>query len=156
VVRRSLIVAFCAASAVATAACGGGDDGDVEAFCATARQFSVDNPASVFDQYDPEDPSSAAALLRDAAASLEAWSDDAPADVDEAIETIAGAAEDLAAAFEQPTAGGSDGLRETVEAVETASAQVVTYTRDQCGVDLEPSSTVTGVLGKTTTLAAEG
>ena len=47
-------------------------------------------------------------------------------------------------------------MRDEVEAVEAASAQVVAYTRDQCGVDLEPRSTVTVVLGTTTTLAEEG
>jgi hypothetical protein len=33
---------------------------------------------------------------------------------------------------------------------------VVAYTREQCGVDLEPTPTVTVVLGTTTTLALEG
>lgn len=136
--------------------CGGDDSsGDVDAFCATARQFAVDNPAAVFDRYDPEDPASAATLLRDAAASFDAWAEDAPGDVAASIETIADAAEGLALAFEQPTAGGA-GVRDQVEAVEAASARVVTYTREQCGVDLEPTPTVTVVLGTTTTLATEG
>ena len=152
VVRRSLLVA---AAAVAVVGCGDDGGGDVEAFCATARQFSVDNPAEVFDSYDPEDPASAAALLREAAASFERWADDAPGEVEASIETIADAAEDLALAFEEPTAGGA-GVRDEVEAVEAASAQVVTFTRDQCGVDLEPNTTVTVVLETTTTLAAEG
>jgi hypothetical protein len=154
VVRRCLLVA--AAVVAPVVGCGGDEGGDLEAYCATARQFSVDNPAAVFDRYDPEDPSSAATLLREAAASLDDWAGDAPGEVAGSIEVIADAAEDLASAFEEPTAGGDDSLRDAVEAVETASAQVVTFTRDQCDVDLEPTSTVTVVLGTTTTLALEG
>jgi hypothetical protein len=152
VVRRCLLVA---AAAAVVGCSGDGGRGDVDAFCATARQFSVDNPAAVFDRYDPEDPASAAALLRDAAASFQRWADDAPADVGASIDTIAQAAEDLALAFEEPTVGGA-GVRDQVEAVEAASAEVVAYTREQCGVDLEPTPTVTVVLGTTTTLALEG
>jgi hypothetical protein len=124
----------------ATTACGG-DDGDLEAFCATARRFAADNPAAVFDHYDPADPASAATLLRDAGDRLTAWAEEAPGNVDDDVEAIAAAAEALADEFEQPAAATTESLQEQVVVVEAASARVLRFTRDQCQVDLDPGST---------------
>lgn len=154
--RRGLGATSVAALVVALAACGG-DGGDVEAFCATARQFAVDNPADVFDRYDPEEPATAAGLLRDAAGELDGWAGDAPDDVQGAIETIADAAEALAGAFEEPSDEATATLRDAIERVEAASRQVVSFTSEECGVDLEPTATtVTVQLGTTTVVPADG
>ena len=123
----------------AVAACGD-DGGSEEAFCATARTFAEDNPATVFDRYDPEDPAGAAALLRGEAERLRRWAGDAPGDVDDDVEVIAGAAEDLADAFEDPDTADTTDLAARFTEVEEASGRVVSYARDRCGVDLDPAS----------------
>ena len=127
--------------ALAAAGACGDESGDLEAFCATARRFATDNPASVFDHYDPADPGSAATLLRDAGDRLTAWAEEAPGSIDDDVEDIAAAAEALADEFEQPDAASAESLQEQVLVVEAASARVLQFTRDQCQVDLEPAST---------------
>ena len=138
-----MVGAGLAAAACAVAACGGGGGGDPEAFCATAERFAADNPASVFDRYDPADPASAAALLRDAADRLRGWADEAPRSIRVDIDAIAEAAEGLADEFEDPEAAASEELQAQLAAVETASARSLDYTREECGVDLDPDVTAT-------------
>jgi len=134
--RALALVAF----AVALGAAGCGDDGGtVEAFCATARRMAQDNPATVFDRYDPADPSAAARALRDAAEDLHGWADDAPGDVADDVEVIAEAADELAVAFESP-APSPDRVAE-LEArfaeVEGASVRVTAFARQRCSVELD-------------------
>lgn len=139
--RRPFAAAL-AGGALLAVGCGGGSGGDPDAFCATAERFAADNPASVFDRYDPADPASAATLLRDAADRLSGWADDAPRRVRVDIDVIADAAEALADEFETPAAAGSEELQERLAAVEAASARALDYTRETCSVDLDP--TITG------------
>jgi hypothetical protein len=139
-VRVPVLVAPLAALALAAAGCGD-DGGDIEAFCATARRFATDNPASVFDRYDPTDPGSAAVLLRDAGDRLAAWAEDAPSRIDDDVQAIADAAVALATEFEEPDAASSETLQEQLLEVESASARVLEFTRAECDVDLEPAAT---------------
>ncbi len=134
--RRALVVV-----ALAVAGCGD-DGGSEEAFCATAADFAADNPATVFDRYDPADPSGAADLLRREAARIRAWADDAPGEIDQDVETIAAAAEELAAAFESPppSADRAAELTERFHEVEEASARVTAFARQRCDVELDPVS----------------
>ena len=129
------------ASAALLLACGD-DGGSEEAFCATARRFAEDNPATVFDRYDPADPTAAAALLREAGAELQAWADEAPGDIDDDVEVIARTAEDLAVAFESPAPSPERAaeLEAQFTAVEAASARVTGYARERCAVDLDPAA----------------
>jgi hypothetical protein len=136
-------VAAVAVAAAALGACGGDGAGDEAAFCATAERFAADNPASVFDRYDPADPASAATLLRDAADRLRDWGDDAPRRVRVDIDAIAEAADGLADEFETPEAAASEDLQAQLAAVETASARALDHTRETCGVDLDPAVTST-------------
>lgn len=140
-VPRPAVAAVTAAAVLGVAACSGGDDGSIEAFCETARRFAEDNPAVVFDRYDPADPTGAAEDLRGAAQQLRAWADDAPGEVDDDIGAIAGAAETLADAFESPPPSGDRvaELESQFNEVELASARVTSFTREQCGVDLDPA-----------------
>lgn len=135
-------ISFLVAGAVLVG-CSGDDGGSVEAFCATARRFAQDNPANVFDRYDPADPTAAADLLRGAAVELRAWADEAPGDIDDDVEVIAETADELAAAFEAPapSAERADELEQQFADVEEASASVTGYAREQCAVDLDPAAT---------------
>jgi hypothetical protein len=131
-------------AATVLVACSGDDGGSVEAFCATARRFAQDNPANVFDQYDPADPTAAADLLRGAAVELRAWADEAPGDIDDDVEVIADTADELATAFEAPapSAERAAELEQQFADVEEASGRVTGYAREQCAVDLDPAATV--------------
>jgi hypothetical protein len=142
---------------VATTACGD-DGGSEQAFCATARRFVDDNPASVFDRYDPADPASAAVLLREAGDRMQAWADDAPGEIDGDVQVIADAAEQLAAAFESPSAAAEriDELETSFAAVETASARLTAFTQRRCGVDLDAAANVRIPASTTTTTAPPG
>lgn len=136
--RRSVAVL----AVVLGAAAGCGDDGgSVEAFCATARTFVEDNPATVFDRYDPADPTGAGELLRGAAARLRAWADEAPGEIDDDVDAIAEAAEELAAAFQAPppSANRAAELEAQFAEVELASARVTSYARERCSVELDPA-----------------
>jgi hypothetical protein len=127
---------------VAMAACGGDGGGSEAAFCATARRFAQDNPATVFDRYDPADPTGAATRLRTAGAELRAWADEAPGDIDDDVEAIAETADELALAFESPapTPERAAELEEQFTEVEEASARVTGYARERCAVDLDPAA----------------
>lgn len=143
---RRAASAVVAITAVATAATACSDDsGSVEAFCATARDFATDNPATVFDRYDPGDPASAVALLDEAETRLRRWAGDAPGEIDDDVETIADAAAALADAFDEPDPGQlpeerTAALAEQFEEVEAASSRVTSYVREQCGVELDPAA----------------
>ncbi len=123
------------------------DGGSVEAFCATARRFAEDNPATVFDRYDPADPAGAADLLRAAGRDLRAWSDEAPGQIDDDVESIADAADELAAAFEAPSPSPDRRaeLAERFTEVEEASGRVTSYAREQCAVELDPAAVTTSM-----------
>ena len=137
-------------------ACSGDDGGSEEAFCATARSFAEDNPANVFDTYDPADPTAAAELLRREGARLRAWADQAPGEIDDDVELIAETADDIAAGFESPapTPERAAEIEEQFNEVEEASARVTTYARERCAVELDPGvappSTVTPPSNPTT------
>ena len=124
------------------AACTGDDGGSEEAFCATARRFAQDNPATVFDRFDPADPTAAAALLRGAGAELRAWAAEAPGDIDDDVELIADTADELAVAFESPAPSPERAaeLEDRFTDVEAASARVTGYARERCAVDLDPAA----------------
>ena len=142
--------------AAAVGACSD-DGGSEEAFCATARRFAEDNPATVFDRYDPEDPAGAAVLLRGEAERLRAWADEAPGAIDDDVDVIAEAAEDLADTFEDPVPGENRTaeLAERFTEVEDASARVVAYTRERCAVELDPAAaTVTSAPASSPTTTA--
>lgn len=130
-----------AVSLVAATGCSSDSDGDLEAFCATARRFAADNPAAVFDRYDPADPASAVVLLRDAGDRLGAWAEEAPAQIDDDVEAISEAADLLADQFETPGAATSSTLQEQLAGVESSSERVVEFTRQNCEVDLDPTTT---------------
>ncbi len=149
---RRLVIVLLLGCASASAGVGCSDDaGDLEAFCATARRFATDNPATVFDRYDPADPASAATLLRDAGERLRTWSEDAPGEIDGDVEAIADAADALAEEFESPEAAPDETLRAQIEAVEAASPRVLEFTRAECDVDLEPTSTAPPATAPTST-----
>ena len=139
-------------SAAVLSACAPDDGRSVEAFCATARRFARDNPANVFDQYDPADPTAAADLLRGAAAELRAWAGEAPGDIDDDVEVIADTADELAAAFAAPAPSAERvaELEEQFADVEQASANVTGYAREQCAVDLDPAATTPSTAPTTT------
>jgi hypothetical protein len=130
--------------AVGLAGCGG-DGGSEDAFCATARQFAADNPATVFDRYDDTDPGAAAELLRSEAARIREWAGDAPGEIDQDIEAIADVADELADAFESPPESDDRAaeLAERFSTVEDASVRVTEFARTRCGVDLDPVSSST-------------
>jgi hypothetical protein len=121
------------------------DGGDLDAYCATARRFSADNPADAFRRIDPADPAGTSAALEAAAAALGAWAGEAPGDVRDDVEALAQAAATLGVAFEP----GDDGTVEDDPAtavdtgvVEEASARVLAFTSEQCQVDLDPATTL--------------
>ena len=138
--------------ALALAGCNQDDGGDLDAFCATARAFVEQNPASVFDRYDPADPTAAAALLRGEAERLRSWAVDAPGEVDGDVEAIAAAAETLADGFESPSPSPErvGELEARFELVEDASGRLTSYVREQCGVDLDPATTPAPPVSPTT------
>jgi hypothetical protein len=137
---------------VAGAACGGDAGGDLEAFCATARGFAEDNPAAVFDRYDPADPTAAAQLLRTEAERLQAWADEAPGEVDDDVQAIVDAAVELADGFESPapTPDRVAELEARFAEVEEASGRLTAFVREQCGVDLDPATAPAPSLTTTT------
>lgn len=116
-----------------------GGGGDRDAFCATAERFAVDNPAAAFARYDPNEPEAAAVLLRDAAGRLQGWADEAAGAVRDDVEALADAASALAQQFEDPDDGDAADTTDDVDsaAVEAASANVLQYTQDECGVSLD-------------------
>lgn len=142
-VRRGVIVGVCVLAALSPAC--SDDGGDVDAFCATARRFTTDNPAAAFSRIDPADPTGTSSALEAAADALEAWAADAPGEVRDDVDALARAAADLAVAFEP-----DDG--DTVEddpiasvdtaAVEEASGRVLAFTAERCEVDLDPGTTL--------------
>lgn len=139
--RRGATVALVVAGSLVPAACSDDGGGSLEAFCATARAFAEDNPATVFDRYDPADPTAAAELLRAARDQLRSWAEEAPDDIDDDVATIAEAADELAVAFESPAPTGdrADELEARFEEVELASARVTSFARERCGVELDPA-----------------
>jgi hypothetical protein len=140
-VRTRSVAAAALALGLASAACSD-DGGSEEAFCATARSFATDNPAAVFDRYDPADPTGAAELLRRTGTRLRAWSEEAPGDVDDDVALIADVADELAAAFEAPASSSdrTEELQARFTEVEEASARVTSYARERCGVELDPGA----------------
>lgn len=127
---------------VAAIGCSSNGGSDLEAFCATARRFEADNPAAVFDRYDPADPASAVVLLRDAADRLGAWAEEAPGQIDDDVEAISAAADLLADQFETPAAATSSALAEQLAGVESSSERVVDFTRENCQIELDPPTTL--------------
>jgi hypothetical protein len=122
------------------AGCGDEGSGNVQAFCATARRFEVDNPAAALTAADPADPSGTARALRAAADRLQPWAEEAPSEVRADVEVLRDAAVDLAEAFEAPTVDAATvaELEATYRDVEAAGRRVVEAVRDECGVDLDP------------------
>lgn len=117
----------------------GGDDGDLAAFCATAERFATDDPAAAFTELDPSDRVATSAALRSTADDLEAWAADAPGEVDEDVALLASTARDLASLYDGALATEADEyVPVPVEDVEAASADVLAFTSDECGVDLGP------------------
>jgi hypothetical protein len=143
-VRRGLVVVCCAlaATALGTGACSG-EGGDLEAYCATARGFTVDNPAAAFGRLDPADPTGTSTALAAAAEQLRDWAAEAPREVRDDVEALAEAAADLADAFE-PAGGDTveDDPADAVDAaaVEEASGRVLEFTSERCEVDLDPGA----------------
>jgi hypothetical protein len=140
-VRRGVIVISVLLSLVACSS----EGGDLDAYCATARRFTTDNPAAAFGRIDPGDPDGTSVALEAAAEQLRGWADQAPRAVRDDVEVLAGAASDLAAAFEP--AGGDTVEDDAVaavdtEAVEEASTRVLAFTAERCEVDLDPGTTV--------------
>jgi hypothetical protein len=148
------LVALVVAVAAALVAGCADDGGSEEAFCATARRFAEDNPATVFDRYDPADPAGSAALLRGEAARLREWAGQGPGAIDDDVDVIAEAAADLADAFEDPETADAGELAERFTEVEDASVRVVAYVRDRCGVDLDPASVTTASASSSTPTTA--
>lgn len=146
-VLRSLVAALLLP--VLAVACGGDGGGDPAAFCATAEAIVADNPAAALAGVDSGDRAGSAARLRDAAERLGAWAEEAPAEVADDVAMLADAATTLAELFEDPgtgdtadggaddTAGDTPAL--DTDAVEAASARLLAYTRETCGVDLDVS-----------------
>jgi hypothetical protein len=129
------------------AGCGDEGSGNVQAFCATARRFEVDNPAAALTAADLTDPSGTARALRDAANRLRPWAEEAPSEVRADVEVLRNAAVDLAEAFEAPTVDAETvaDLEATYGEVEAAGRRVVDAVRDECGVDLDaPAPPTTG------------
>ena len=130
--------------ALALLACGD-DGGDLDAYCATARRFTTDNPADAFGRVDPADPAGTTSALDAAAEQLRGWASDAPDEVRDDVEALAAAASTLADAF-APADDGSveDDPVEAVDtaAVEEASTRVLAFTAEQCEVDLDPATTL--------------
>lgn len=144
-VRRGLVVS-CVLVAVAPllAACSG-EGGDLDAFCATARRFTVDNPAAAFTLLDAADPAGTAAALEAAGQQLRDWAAEAPREVRDDVEALAAAAEDLAVSFAEPGRSSTDEQVVVDEAaVEEASGRVLAFTNERCEVDLDPGTTVPG------------
>jgi hypothetical protein len=138
-VRRGLVVVCVVVAAVGCR----GEGGDLEAFCATARGFTVDNPAAAFGRLDPGDPTGTSTALASAAEQLRDLAAEAPREVRGDVEALADAAADLAAAFEP--AGGDSVEDDAVpavdtEAVEEASTRVLAFTSERCEVDLDPGA----------------
>jgi hypothetical protein len=152
-VRRSaaLVVAI-----LVTAGCSGGGGGDEEAFCATARRFVDDNPAAVFDRFDPADPAVAADLLRREGRRLHDWAGDAPSEVSADVESLASAADDLADTFDgpPPSADQRAELAERNRAVAEASARVTTFVQERCGVALDRGTAPGATTSATTATTA--
>jgi hypothetical protein len=128
-------------AALASACSDGG--GDLDAFCATARRFTADNPAAALDRLDPADPGAATAALEAAAEQLRAWADEAPGEVRDDVDTLAATAAGLATSFSDTTRTSTDEyvVVDAAEA-EAASARVLAFTNEQCQVDLDPATTV--------------
>ena len=145
--RRGVIVICGLASLSSLSSLAGCSDegGDLDAYCATARRFTTDNPAAAFSRIDPADPSGTSAALEVAADALEGWATEAPGEVRDDVEALARAAADLAVAFE-PDDGDTveDDPVATVDtdAVEEASTRVLAFTVEQCQVDLDPATTL--------------
>jgi hypothetical protein len=142
VVRRVVAVAV----VLLAAGCGDEGSGNVEAFCATARRFAVDNPSAAFAAVNPADPAATARALRDAASALGPWADEAPSDVRADIERLRDAAADLAEAFDGSAsdAAALAALEQEQTEVEAASARLVAAVRTTCEVDLDAPPTSTG------------
>lgn len=139
-VRRGPIVLVLVAALAS--ACSDGV-GDLDAFCATARRFANDNPAAAFERLDPAVESGATEALQDAAEQLRGWAEEAPGDVRGDVAALADTAATLADAYDQPATTFSDEYLEVdVAAMEAASARVLTFTDEQCQVDLDPATTL--------------
>ena len=152
-VRRGMtVIALVAALASACS----DDGGDLDAFCATARRFTADNPAAALDRLDPADPSATSAALDAAAEQLRGWADDAPGEVRDDVDTLAAAAAGLASSFSDTTRTSTDEYV-VVDAAdaEAASARVLAFTTEHCQVDLDPATT-SPVATPTTAPPADG
>ena len=145
--RAALLAAVAAAALVA--ACGDEGSGNVEAFCATARRFEVDNPAAALSAVDVTDPAVTARALRDAADELRPWAQEAPSEVRADIQQLREAAVDLAEAFEAPTVDQTRvaQLEAGFPDIEAAAARVVEAVSERCHVDLDATPTTPTIGG---------
>jgi hypothetical protein len=132
-----LLAAFLLAATV-----GCGSHGSVKAFCAQVGK--VPQLASVFDTYDPADPTAARAAFDQAVAQLRSLQKAAPGAVRSDVRLLGDVAQrfvDALSSIGDPSQVGTKlaGIEDDLARVGPASDRVVSYTRSECGIDLAPS-----------------
>jgi hypothetical protein len=150
--RRNLLVAAGAGVAVllviVVIALGrGGEGGSTASFCSSLR--SGDDPLTVFDRYDPSNPTAAGDTLKQGADRLRQLQRAAPSELKGPMTTLVRVADELVKVVQAapPTGAGTAGttatthdFRDDFAAVEQASTTVVAFAQASCGVSLGGST----------------
>jgi hypothetical protein len=116
-----------------------GESGSTAAFCTSVR--TGDNPVDVFDRYDPTNVDAARSDLQRGLDRLRQLERAAPGEIRGDMHTLVDVAQQLVTALD-PTAKNKTvpDFTAEFERVRTASANVVRFAADKCGVQLESSS----------------
>ena len=148
--RRNLLAAAGAAVAIlavlAVVVLGrSGESGSTTKFCAALR--SGDDPLAVFDRYDPSNPETAGATLKQGADRLRQLERAAPGAVKGSMSTLVRVADELVevvgttdSTTARSTTASTHDFQADFASVEQASATVVSFAQASCGVSLGGST----------------
>ena len=116
-----------------------GESGSTAAFCTSVR--TGDNPVDVFDRYDPTNVDAARSDLQRGLDRLRQLERAAPGEIRGDVKTLVDVAQQLVTALD-PTVKNKTvpDFTSEFDRVRTASANVVRFAADKCGVQLESGS----------------
>jgi hypothetical protein len=121
-----------------------GESGSTDAFCKSAR--SGENPLDVFDRYDPTNVDSARQELQRGVDRLKELERAAPGEIHDDMKVLVDVAQKLIAALapsdsDKGTATSIPDFTSEFDRVQEASANVVRFATDKCGLVLDTGTT---------------
>ena len=142
--RRSAVIVIAVAAVVLAVAIvllwDTGESGSTAAFCSSVR--TGENPLDVFDSYDPNNVATARDQLQRGVDRLKELERAAPGELRGDMKVLVDVAQQLVTALDPPSKGKAvPDFAAEFDRVRVASANVTRFAADDCGVQLESTST---------------